>query len=131
MTDEQAYERIVDIVFKYEEKELPLLEDRNLNIEALNHIREALKKANMRGEDIKVFVDSTPTVLTIPDNPTNGDMIKALFPYIEPKFYKNMSDMYTVYIKIDDKVYGDMYNIHTFSTDWWNAPYKRDDEEWR
>ena len=44
MTDEQAYERIVDIVFKYEEKELPLLEDRNLNIEALNHIREALKK---------------------------------------------------------------------------------------
>ena len=42
MSDEQAYERIVDIVFKYEEKELLSLDDRKLNNEALNRIREAL-----------------------------------------------------------------------------------------
>ena len=39
------------------------------------------------------------TVLTIPDNPTNGDMIKAMFP--------NEGDFET-----------------DFDADWWNAPYK-------
>ncbi len=67
-------------------------------------------------------------VLTIPENPTNGDIIKALFPYIEPKFYTNLSGMHTVDIKLNDKVYGDVYNTHTFSADWWNAPYKAESE---
>lgn len=51
MTNEEAYKRIENIVFKYEEKELSSLDDRKLNNEALNHIREALKKADMRGEE--------------------------------------------------------------------------------
>ena len=59
---------------------------------------------------------------------TNGDMIKALFPYIEPKFYTNLSGIHTVDIKLNDKVYGDVYNTHTFSTDWWNAPYNAESE---
>lgn len=43
MTNKEAYKRIENIVFKYEEKELSSLDDRKLNNEALNHIREALK----------------------------------------------------------------------------------------
>ena len=50
MNNEQAYERIVDIVFKYEDKELLSLEDRKLNTEALNNIQEVLKKAEMKGK---------------------------------------------------------------------------------
>lgn len=76
-----------------------------------------------------LYLDSGRVEITIPDNPTNGDMVKALFPYIEPEFYKNLSDMHTVDIKIDDKVYGDTYNTHTFSTEWWNAPYKKGAEQ--
>ena len=44
MNNEEAYKRIENIVFKYEEKELSSLEDRKLNNEALNHIREALNE---------------------------------------------------------------------------------------
>ena len=51
MTNEQAYEHIANIIFKYEEKEPSPLDDRKLNIEALNRIRETLKKADMREVD--------------------------------------------------------------------------------
>ena len=52
-------------------------------------------------------------VLTIPDNPTNGDMIKALFP----------EDRIT---ELNDciLVIGSEYQYqHHYPKDWWNAPY--------
>lgn len=49
MNNDEAYKHIENIVFKYEEKELSSLEDRKLNNEALNHIREVLK--NERPQD--------------------------------------------------------------------------------
>ena len=52
-------------------------------------------------------VDNAPTVLTIPDNPTNGNMVKTVF---------------------DD--YG--YNLIKERLEhfkWWNAPYKRGDTD--
>lgn len=80
--------------------------------------------------EINQIIDDAPTIdaVVIPGSVTNGDMIKALFPYIEPKFYTNLSGMYTVDIKLNDKVYGDVYNTPTFSVDWWNAPYEEGKE---
>lgn len=58
MTSEEAYKRIVNIVFKYEEKELSSLKDRKLNNEALNHIREALKKQDEQIEKITDLLET-------------------------------------------------------------------------
>ena len=50
MNNDEAYKHIENSVFKYEEKELSSLEDRKLNNEALNHIREVLKNERPQGE---------------------------------------------------------------------------------
>ena len=67
-------------------------------------------------------IDNAPTVLTIPDNPTNGDMIKALW---------NLSDndidigFGTVYVYTNIRVFnGQDRERLFFNKDWWNAPYK-------
>ena len=48
--------------------------------------------------------------------PTNGDMIKTLFPNIDASL-----------VGEGDVI--DVYNLgiycQTFDTDWWNAPYKK------
>ena len=53
------------------------------------------------------------TVLTIPENPTNGDMIKALFPNGVISYGRT-------------RVYYSHYPNGTFDfrKDWWDAPYK-------
>ncbi|QHJ73806.1 hypothetical protein [Butyrivibrio virus Ceridwen] len=59
------------------------------------------------------------TLIEIPDNATNGDMIKAMFPdamksnYIESGL--DMKDYVTIYV-------GD-YEMRV-AYDWWSAPYK-------
>lgn len=65
--------------------------------------------------EAKEIIDSLPTVnaVVIPDNATNGDMIKALFPNG---------------IQINDTPiisysFGE-YRFR-FSDEWWNAPYKK------
>ena len=57
-----------------------------------------------------IYLDSGKVEITIPDNPTNGDMIKALFPNERIGHCENCTDL------------GD---IATFDDDWWNAPYKK------
>ena len=60
-----------------------------------------------------------PPVLTIPDNPTNGDIIKALFPNV-----KIIDNGFTIEWRENGKF------ITTFDgNDWWNAPYKAESEE--
>ena len=57
----------------------------------------------------------------LPDNATNGDVIKAIYhPYAikEHAFYVN------VYMTEEEYCSG---NETKFSTDWWNAPYKAGD----
>ena len=49
----------------------------------------------------------------LPDNPTNGDMIKAMFPNERIGHCEDCTDL------------GD---IATFDDDWWNAPYGEDGE---
>ena len=50
------------------------------------------------------------------DNPTNGDMIKAIFP--------NMIDSCWERKKYLSDVCGD-YTAIEYTENWWNAPYKR------
>lgn len=50
MTNEEAYKRIENIVYMYEEKELSLLADRVLDSEALHLIRKALENELRRDE---------------------------------------------------------------------------------
>lgn len=58
----------------------------------------------------------------IPDNATNGDVIKAMFDVIEEHFYDEdrMVDVYGL-DRTDDP--------STFYADWWNAPYQKGGKE--
>ena len=63
--------------------------------------------------------------IEIPDNATNGDIIKAMFPNIEPEVVE-----YIKYIG-ESKVHGKEVVLETsirFELDWWNAPYRRETE---
>lgn len=51
--------------------------------------------------------------IPIPDNATNGDMIKAIFP--------NYDEIELTEEYPSGKTY--------FSSDWWNAPYKKGSED--
>ena len=67
-------------------------------------------------------VKDAPTVLTIPDNPTNGDVIKAIFPDAKITEYLDL-------VQVEIIVKG--LNLVEIECDinWWNAPYKRGTDE--
>ena len=56
-------------------------------------------------------------VLTIPENPTNGDMVKALFGVDVVDDFN-----YTFGVKLNNS------NYIQINKDWWNAPYNADKE---
>lgn len=82
------------------------MEQRLIDANALN--RKDVNCANFPMN----FIDIAPTVLTIPENPTNGDMIKAMFPNIE------------MWGEILDYSLGGM--IHRVLKSWWNALYTKE-----
>ena len=57
---------------------------------------------------------------SIPDNATNGDMIKVLFPNCD--YLEFIHDINVYPDKTKQKVVGN------FDRDWWNAPYKAESE---
>ena len=59
-------------------------------------------------------------VISIPNNPTNGDVIKALFPYI------SIEDNCQLYYSVDIENLSKDKKLNTvgFKKDWWDAPYK-------
>lgn len=69
---------------------------------------------NFQGTIASAIQNGTP----IPDNATNGDMIKVMFDVTEEDFYDEdrMVDVYGL-DRTDDP--------STFYADWWNALYKR------
>lgn len=67
------------------------------------------------------IVKKNPNMIEIPDNATNGDVIKAVFPNIEI-----IINTETQEVTVDDSV--NTY-MHFFDLDWWNAPYKREGEQ--
>ena len=56
----------------------------------------------------------------IPDNATNGDVIKAMFSDWKIEHIRKMSGMNRYECNIDT------INRISFYDDWWNAPYKRE-----
>ena len=73
----------------------------------------------MTFEEMKMKYDAD-TILTIPENPTNGDIIKALFPNCPCTPFIHEYGMY------EDKSRQNL--ITTFPSGWWNAPYKKEGE---
>ena len=67
----------------------------------------------------KLIVKKNPNIIEIPDNATNGDMIKALF---DCKIVVENHFTYTVDVGKD-------YFWKNFEKDWWNAPYKKGEQE--
>ena len=59
------------------------------------------------------YVKKAETVqaIPIPDNATNGDMIKAMFPNVPVKIFEDMNTV--------------IFGNAQFDLEWWNAPYKR------
>ena len=66
-----------------------------------------------------LLLDMSPTVLTIPDNPTNGDMIKALFPNI--KFNEKWKA--TRHFELQSEQ-GHIEITGIATSDWWNSPFE-------
>lgn len=64
----------------------------------------------------KHFGVSINNTISIPDNVTNGDMLKIMFPnmYVE---------------ECDYDVFTDLDGDSRFTYDWWNAPYKKMEDE--
>lgn len=58
--------------------------------------------------DVNIIANGIP----IPDNATNGDVIKAMFTNSEYEILDN-----TVITEIDNGLW--------FTLDWWNAPYQK------
>lgn len=71
------------------------------------------------GDKLKALPPVTPT---FPKGATNGDMVKALFPNAEIKSGDKKENRNIIYVWIDN------WCIGSFRLDWWNAPYKRGDE---
>ncbi len=61
----------------------------------------------------------------IPNNATNGDMIKTLFPHISVK--DNCQKYYSVDIENLSK--DNSLNTIGFRKEWWDAPYKAKSED--
>lgn len=58
----------------------------------------------------------------LPDNPTNGDMIMAVFPNAEIKIHEQWDGQNIVTVRMNG------VQIVVNSLDWWNAPYRKDGE---
>jgi hypothetical protein len=81
----------------------------------------------LRGEDL--LIRPTGNIkgfcMEITGNPTNGDMIMAMFPKaIKSNFIYSDEDMKDYRI-----IYLDDYEEMRVSYDWWHAPYKREVKE--
>lgn len=102
MTKQEAKEFILKIAYDIGTTAMDYwgIETREKLIEAVNALEEP----------------NTGTI--IPDNATNGDMVKTMFPH-----YDIEVDEHKGYVRI---FYSDFYT--TYPLEWWNAPYKREEE---
>ena len=76
--------------------------------------REEPKYSNSLGDAVR---DGIP----LPYNPTNGDMIKAMFPTADIATNDKLGEAGTVFVHHKD-------NITIFHLDWWNEPYREEKE---
>jgi hypothetical protein len=98
----------------YKEALINNLVDKDRNIDLSEH-------AEIPSNAFNEFVDKVPTVpaIPIPDNATNGDVLKSLL-YGKAIITEFIHD---VNISVNTNVIGQ------FDMEWWNSPYKRGDTE--
>lgn len=72
----------------------------------------------LSNESKRKLRDAIKNGIALPDNATNGDVIKALFPDATVYSYKDSYDMYS------DVVICPQNSMLAADRDWWNAPYK-------
>lgn len=65
---------------------------------------------------LKAISKGTP----IPDNATNGDVIKVVFPNTESRLDENTGIMLVKWVD---------GTVKTFKENWWNAPYRAESEK--
>ena len=68
----------------------------------------------------KMILNAVANGTPLPDNATNGDVIKAMFPNV--KAFSNFS--FNMHLQ-DDNGHG----LGFLNVDWWDAPYKVESEE--
>lgn len=83
---------------------------RLINADELRKEICAVKEVNK--SDILIGIDYAPTVLTIPDNPTNGDMQLILCPELEVRDFGSFVEAHSPNVEM------------RVSKSWWNSPYK-------
>lgn len=66
-------------------------------------------------------LEEPKTGITIPDNATNGDVIKLLFS--KATYFNEDSSCATMKVNM-----GELDEYVDFYIDWWNAPYKREEK---
>ena len=65
-------------------------------------------KYELDAVDLMILIDRVKEGIIIPDNATNGDVIKTLF---KPNWIRRMDDV--------------VREEYEFDAEWWNAPYKK------
>lgn len=96
-------------------------------LEIDNNTLEIIQKKGMINSENKIYnvwvaselMDALDNAVALPDNATNGDVIKAMFPLIEVR--REISSVSDNIVVRDDSFFG---AINRFHTDWWNATYK-------
>ena len=78
-----------------------------------NTVREEVRNSVNKALNKNGVIDNAPIVntITIPENATNGDIIKTLFPTIDK--HQNM-------------LLENHSNNILFDNEWWNTPYRKD-----
>ena len=71
--------------------------------------------------DAKYALEAIQKGIPLPDKPTNGDMIKAMFPEIE--------SIDAPLLKVYVMVYTKDHKCMRFDADWWDAPYEGNTNE--
>lgn len=99
-----------------------------------NRVKQDIADGTMCGnyelETTEMFLASFKRLQVLPDNATNGDMVKAMFPNMETEFI----DQRLIYpnglykSELREKPYNagedNLVFVLRSLADWWNAPYK-------
>jgi len=75
----------------------------------------------LEGRGLSSIAEGIP----IPDNATNGDMIKMMFPYYSYERNDYVQSIEDYIVDCMECMEHDLY----FAYDWWNAPYQKGGKE--
>lgn len=74
-------------------------------------LKDVYEHGNVTALDVEEMKRALQNAIPIPDNATNGDVIKALFP--------------TADISLNDSCFEGVVNKYGFDMKWWNSPYQK------